>query len=408
MRSPLPLVWASLLGVAAGCAVEESGLLAGGGAGSGGARDAGSAATGGQGGGQSGDVAVARRDGHAVDDVSSMGGATGFGGATGAGGSQGMGGATGRGGASGPDGSAGSDGARDAADVPIGDGEPDAGRDVDRDVARDLAPSQDLAASEPAVDARDGRARRDGPDAAAIDHGPSRTLVWSDEFEGAADTGVDTSKWTYVTWPPGEVNEEKQQYSSSTKNVFQDGQGCLVLRALYAPAAENPYTSGRIETRGQVWFEPGHRIEVRAKLPAGLGSFPAILMLGTSGSWPDCGELALMEQFGQDKSGFYASVSAGSGAGSGSTDKTWYAFADATTSSDDFHVYSLDWYWDHVVFQVDGDEVLTSTYAPSSPLYDIAEYIVLDVALGGDMGGAIDNTAFPMDMVVDYVRVYEL
>ena len=59
-----------------------------------------------------------------------------------------------------------------------------------------------------------------------------------------------------------------------------------------------------------------------------------------------------------------------------------------------------------LVFQVDGQTILTSTYAPSSPFYRIAEYFVLDVALGGDMGGAVDNSAFPMQMIVDYVRVY--
>ena len=115
-----------------------------------------------------------------------------------------------------------------------------------------------------------------------------------------------------------------------------------------------------------------------------------------------------MEQHGQDKSVVYSTVYAGDGAGSGSTDNTPFAFPNATAASSEFHVYSLDWYFDHVVFQVDGQEVLSSSYAPSSPLYKITEYVVLDVALGGDMGGKIDNDAFPMDMVLDYVRVYEL
>jgi beta-glucanase (GH16 family) len=233
-------------------------------------------------------------------------------------------------------------------------------------------------------------------------------LAWSDEFDGEANTGVDIGKWTYVTWGPGSgaVNNEVQQYTSSTNNVFLDGSGHLVLRALYNPAAANPYTSGRIETRGKVSFGPGYHIEVRAKLPAGRGSFPAILMKGSSGEWPESGALGLMEQYGQDKSWFYATAYAGDEPGSGNTEKTKHIFPDALTASVDFHVYSLDWYNDRLVFQVDGQTILTSSYGPSSPFASITEYFVLNVALGGDMGGAIDNSAFPMEMMVDYVRVY--
>lgn len=179
-----------------------------------------------------------------------------------------------------------------------------------------------------------------------------------------------------------------------------------MLRGRYSAGATNPYTSGRIDTNGKASFGPGHRIEVKAKLPAGIGSFPAIVMMGTTGTWPQCGELALMEQYGQDKSWFYSQVSAGNAAGSGSTDSIQYTFPNATTASADFRLYSLDWYSDRVVFKVDGNLIMTSNYDPSSPLYSVPEYIILDVAIGGNMGGTVDNNGFPMDMVVDYVRVY--
>ena len=83
-----------------------------------------------------------------------------------------------------------------------------------------------------------------------------------------------------------------------------------------------------------------------------------------------------------------------------------YTFASTTTASSDFHVYSVDWYADHIVFQVDDIEIARTTFATSSPFYTIPEYLILDLALGGTMGGTIDNNAFPMDMIVDYVRVY--
>jgi beta-glucanase (GH16 family) len=291
---------------------------------------------------------------------------------------------------------AGRDGALEHVAGPMLDATIETGADVP------MAYADGSQADEPAalVDAKDA------VEARTFDSKPVYTLVWSDEFNGDANTGVDTTKWTYVTWGPGHVNNERQQYTSGASNVFLDGSGHLVLRARYSPMANNPYTSGRIETNGKASFGPGHRIEVRAKLPAGIGSFPGIVMLGTTGTWPQNGELALMEQYGQDKSWFYASANAGNAAGSGSTGYVEYDFTDAATASAEFHLYSADWYTDHVDFAVDGNPIVTATYATVSPFYSVPEYLVLDVALGGTMGGNIDNTAFPMDMVVDYVRVY--
>jgi len=245
----------------------------------------------------------------------------------------------------------------------------------------------------------------DAPTSSAPD--ASLTLVWSDEFDSSSVAGVDPSKWTYVTWDPGHVNNEAQAYTNRLENVFQDGNGHLVLRALNTPYNGFQYTSGRIETNGKFSFKFG-RIEVRAKLPAGIGSFPGIVMLGTTGYWPQCGELAIMEQYGQDKSASYSTAYAGGRPGSGDVGPAKYTFAGGTSASSDFHIYSLDWYADHIVFQVDGNEVARSTFDRASPLYSIAEYIVLDVALGGDKGGAIDASQFPMEMIVDYVRVYSL
>ena len=126
--------------------------------------------------------------------------------------------------------------------------------------------------------------------------------------------------------------------------------------------------------------------------------------MGTKGSWPDSGELALMEQGGQDKSWFYATAYAGGA--SGDTGHVRYDFPNATRASGDFHVYSLNWSSDGVVFQVDGSNVASRSYDSTSPFASIPESIVLYLAVGGDLGGAIDDKAFPMDMVVDYVRVY--
>lgn len=278
------------------------------------------------------------------------------------------------------------------------------------DVAVDHEPSPDLGVDQEAdlppvpVDLADLDGRDVAPDAGAEVGLP---LLWHDEFEGETRTPPDDSKWSYATWGPlGGVNNEQQQYTTSLDNVFLDGDGHLVIRALKAgPLLGAQYTSGRIHTKGKFEFRTG-RLEVRAKLPAGIGSFPGIITMGVEGGWPQCGELALLEQYGQDKSWFYSSAYADETPGSGNQRNVRYDFPNDTTASHDFHVYAMDWYSDHVVFQVDGDEIMRTSYGASSPFANTPEYIILDVAVGGNMGGAIDPEGFPMDMVVDYVRVY--
>jgi beta-glucanase (GH16 family) len=244
------------------------------------------------------------------------------------------------------------------------------------------------------------------------DGGPQSTmkLVWWDDFVGEANTRPDDKKWTYVEWEPGHVNGEVQRYTDRVENAYLDGspEGHLVIHPAYVPLGEsNRYTSARLETSGNRLSVRTGRVEVRAKLPAGIGSFPGILLLGTRGTWPACGELALMEQWGQDKSWFYAT--AYSGDASGDTGHVKYSFRNTSEASSTFHVYSLDWYDDRVVFQVDGKTIVDKPYDSSSPFASIPEYIVLDVALGGTMGGLVNNADFVgngMDMVVDYVKVY--
>jgi beta-glucanase (GH16 family) len=332
----------------------------------------------------------------AIDSATSTGGRLGLGGSTGSDSKIATGDASGTGGSPSPDG---------PDDTTSAQGD---------DALADTAPGE---ATSVAIDATNVQGP-DAPDASeAADTAPTSdtivvdsgmTLVWSDEFKGEANSAVDPTKWSYVTWDPHQVNQELQKYTNRLDNVFVDGEN-LVIRGLNTPYGGNTYTSGRIESNGHFSFKFG-RIEVRAKLPAGIGSFPGIIMLGTSGNWPQCGELALVEQYGHDKSSFYVDAYASTTTnGSGNTGSIKYTFpdADADTASRDFHIYSLDWHTDHIAFQVDGIEITRTTFNTSSPFYTIPEYIVLDVALGGNMGGAIDSTSvFPMDMVVDYVRVY--
>lgn len=361
--------------------------------------------------GATGDAGMVGLGGAAVEGgTPAQGGADGRGGSggAGAGGIEGSGGATGVGGSLDAEGTD-VDSEWPDSSIPedVGASEGDAAMEdaVEPDVADDLADDmpglpQDVedALALPVPDTADGM---------TADSRPVATPLWQDEFDGAADTGVDTDKWSYVTWGPGQVNNEVQRYTASRQNVFLDGDGHLVLRALRSGLQ---YTSGRIETNATFKFG---RIEVRAKLPAGQGSFPGIVMVGTGDNWPQSGEIALMEQYGQpdQKRWFYASAYADGSQGSGDKRNMRYDFPGTATGSSDFHIYSVDWYDDRIVFQVDGNEIGRTTFGTSSPFVTTAESIVLDVALGGDMGGPIDPNAFQgdmMDMVVDYVRVYPL
>jgi beta-glucanase (GH16 family) len=250
------------------------------------------------------------------------------------------------------------------------------------------------------------------PDAATPDHADASPwrLVWSDEFDREADSGIVATKWNASTWEPGTVNGEEQKYTARRENIFHDGQGNLILRALNDPYRPSPgttydYTSGRIQTDGKFEFKFG-RVEIRAKLPVGQGSFPGMLLMGTNGGWPQNGEIGLMEQYGQDKASIYCSTYSNSQ----SDISKKVTFPTTTTLSAQFHTYALEWYADHMVFFVDDEEVARKTFNASSPFANDNNdfYIILDVALGGDKGGTINDEAFPMDMVLDYVRVYSL
>lgn len=239
-------------------------------------------------------------------------------------------------------------------------------------------------------------------DTAKPDASPWRP-VWSDEFDREANAGVVASKWNVSTWNPGTVNNEEQKYTARTQNIFHDGEGHLVLRGLHEASAANPYTSGRIQTDGKYEFKFG-RIEIRAKLPAGQGSFPGMVLMGTNGSWPSCGEIGLMEQRGQDKGSVYCSTYSDS---QNDLSKK-VTFPTTTSLSAEFHTYALEWFTDHMVFFIDDKEVARREFGANSPFATDNNnfYLILDVALGGSMGGTIDDAAFPMDMVLDYVRVY--
>lgn len=248
-----------------------------------------------------------------------------------------------------------------------------------------------------------------------------KTLVWSDEFE--ADGLPDSIKWDYDTDRNrlGWYNNELQYYARSRMDNSKVQGGKLLISAIRerftAPAdyGQQNFTSARMVTRGKFSFTYGS-VEVRAKMPCSLGTWPAIWMLGSGGRWPEDGEIDLLEQKGfsqGDKQQVLGTIhtraynyfNGSLGVGQGSS----RIVADACNA---FHVYQLTWTPDVVRLGVDGVDYFEYANPKLNDYdrwpFDRPQYLILNLAVGGDLGGPVPSNFTRDQMEVDYVRVYQL
>ena len=253
------------------------------------------------------------------------------------------------------------------------------------------------------------------------------TMIWNDEF--SKDGGIDDTKWSYDIWPAKKVNDENQKYTSDSKNVrVVDGK--LILEAHRELDGSADYSSGRIHSKGKGDWLYG-RLDIRAKLPAGQGTWPAIWMLPTNpfeyasncsagtdwqgnggcDAWPNSGEIDIMEHVGYDMNRVHGTVHT----------KAFYwvngeqrkSSVEGHDVSQAFHVYSLEWGPDRIDVLMDGLRYFT--YLKQSDdwqewPFDHPYHLIMNVAVGGfwgRAGGPIDDSVFPVKMEVDYVRVYK-
>ena len=244
-------------------------------------------------------------------------------------------------------------------------------------------------------------------------------LLWSDEFN---DEELDLTKWNKLNWKPGWVNNELQAYTDRDTNIFLEN-GHLVLQGNIEPGYSgtdyvgnnyvSDYTSGRVNTDDKFSTTYG-RFDIKAKLPAGKGSWPAIWMLGESISsigWPQCGEIDIMEHVGYDLGLVHGSIHTQDYNHMYGTQKSGSKYVDDVT--DAFHVYSLEWSPFYLRYLID-NEPFFFVYNDSNgdfgkwPFND-PHYLILNLAIGGDWGGVqgVSASAFPMKMYIDYVRVYK-
>lgn len=240
--------------------------------------------------------------------------------------------------------------------------------------------------------------------------------TFTDDFNGAAGSAVDGSKWQIETGD-NVNNHERQYYTSGNNNAALDGQGNLVITA----RKENPgnyqcwygrceYTSARLNTSGKFTQTYGH-VEARMKVPRGQGMWPAFWMLGAdigSVGWPQSGEIDVMENVGFEPSTVHGTLHGPGYSGSGGIG-AGYTLPGGEAFADKFHTFAVDWSPNKVTWSVDGNVYQTRTPADLGGkqwVFDKPFFLILNLAVGGYWPGDPDgSTTFPQQLVVDYVRV---
>ena len=238
-------------------------------------------------------------------------------------------------------------------------------------------------------------------------------LVWAEEFEGPDGSPVNPETWSFEVGGHGWGNNELEYYTDRLENAHLQN-GNLVIEARKEDYQGRAYTSARLVTQGKAAWQYG-RYEIRARLPAGQGIWPAIWMLPDSqtyGGWPTGGEIDIMEFLGHDRQTVYGTLHWGEPHDSNGKS---FVLTGGPDFSADYHVFALEWAPEEFRWYVDGvhyhtvKEWKTSAKNASFPApFDQPFYILLNVAVGGRWPGSPDAaTVFPARMYVDYVRVYQ-
>lgn len=225
-------------------------------------------------------------------------------------------------------------------------------------------------------------------------------LIWSDEFD--TDGAPDATNWTYDLGAGGWGNGEAQTYTNNAENVIVENGSLKII----AKNDGSGYTSARLKTQGLFDFKYG-KVEVRAKLPEAQGTWPAIWMLGSNFptvGWPQSGEIDIMEQTGSNKNEILATTH-------------WYDTVNSQTASfnqttaisnasSEFHVYKLEWTEESIKIFVDDMQYYNFSNNSDLP-FDEDFFMILNIAMGGTLGGTIDPGFSEDVMEIDYVRVYQ-
>ena len=241
------------------------------------------------------------------------------------------------------------------------------------------------------------------------------SLKWSDEFDGTT--------WSRTNWYPelgasGWGNNELQNYTGSSRNIeVSDGTLKIIARKIDEGQDVGDYTSARLLTHESFLYG---RLEVRAKIPdlKGNGLWPAIWMLGdgirNGVSWPECGEIDIMEYVSYAPNQFYCTLHSGANNHREGTQLGSEALP-LNNIEEEFNTFGIVWREDFIKFYLnDSTNVVYRVNKPTSPTddnwpFDKPHFFLLNLAVGGDWGGAqgLDDANFPATFEIDYVRVYK-
>lgn len=259
------------------------------------------------------------------------------------------------------------------------------------------------------------------PDTVKTTDGRELKLVWQDEFNG--EGLPDPKNWIYEV---GYIRNNEAQYYTDARleNIFQKD-GVLTIRTLKEnyDIADKPnnrgkktaeYTSAAIETQGKHSWQYG-RIEVRAKVPAGKGIWPAIWMMGDNiktVGWPGCGEIDIMEYVGHNPHTTHGTIHMRKKGG-----EKWHNVSKGNALKfndleEKFYVYALEWTADKMIILIDDKVVLEFKKSEEESKtsiwpFDQKFFLLLNTAIGGSWGGEIAEGTCPAEFKIDYVRVYQ-
>ena len=255
--------------------------------------------------------------------------------------------------------------------------------------------------------------------------------LWIDNFDDEINI---QDNWNFEVWYPGVVNDELQAYTAHPNNAYIEN-GNLVIKALRENVDLNndgtpdtQYTSARLHTQNKrtyVYENPcGEcnqgkiKVEVRAKLPKGIGTWPAIWMMPNDsdyGIWPNSGEIDIMEHVGYDSNVIHSSVhNATFSQNLAGTNQT--SSVSVSDVEENYHIYGLIWSDKEITTFIDEESNVVLNYPKAENAgnmlwpYDKRFFIILNLAVGGTWGGVngVDNDSFPQKMLIDYVKVSEL
>jgi len=239
---------------------------------------------------------------------------------------------------------------------------------------------------------------------------PGYSLVWSDEFSG---NSLNLNNWNQETGngSGGWGNNELEYYTNNQNNTLVSN-GNLIIEARRESVGNFNFTSARLTTQDKKYFKFG-RVDIRAKLPVGVGIWPALWMLGTnisSAGWPACGEIDIMELIGIKPSTVYGTLHWAKTGGAHDSKGANYQLLSGDYSKE-FHVFSMIWGQNFIQLFVDDQKYfdLSISDLGSSPYpFNANQFFIFNVAVGGNWPGSPDNTTvFPERMFVDYVRVFQ-